>query len=564
MKTKIAMIVLLGLSFAVKAQDDTVNGNLTVNGTLKVSSSSNSTNFLEADENIFRLRFGSGLSATTIMEAGILADNGFKINLPLTAKQAVFNGNVGVGVTNPLGKLHVNYPTSAGDISKNGIIITRPTTATSDVTSHDKAIYAHAGYFSVAPGVTDSGYKIGVDASAYSLKTEFQGTLKSNYGIWARAGIYQASSGARINNAVAVEAQVLDNIEGTSIDNIYGVRINTGGYNKATVTNRYDLYAGTTNAKNYFGGNVGIGINSPEAKLQIVSPSTIGGSDLTKSALLIGTSSLGIGIDTNEFMVKGQSFYFGTLTNHAIHFRTGGTNTRMTLRGDSGNFGIGTTSPIEKLEVTGNILSSGTISLGKSGSANELRDVISLYGNRLGASNMYGFGVESDGTLYNKAVTHHRWYLNSNANLGTSAKMELDSNRLFVNNNVGIGTGDTKGYNLAVAGSTGIIAEKVTVKLQSAWPDYVFANDYQLPTLEEVEKQIKEKGHLANIPSAREVQENGVELGDMNKKLLEKVEELTLYTIQQEKEIKKLKEENKQLKSLEERLAKLEALLQKK
>jgi len=68
-----------------------------------------------------------------------------------------------------------------------------------------------------------------------------------------------------------------------------------------------------------------------------------------------------------------------------------------------------------------------------------------------------------------------------------------------------------------------------------------------LPTLEEVEKHIIEKGHLKGIPSAGDVAQNGIELGEMNKLLLQKIEELTLYLIEQNKETQKLKLELKTL-----------------
>jgi hypothetical protein len=116
---------------------------------------------------------------------------------------------------------------------------------------------------------------------------------------------------------------------------------------------------------------------------------------------------------------------------------------------------------------------------------------------------------------------------------GTSApivKMTINKD-----GNVAIGTDNPQGYKLAVAGS--MIAESVKVKLQGTWPDFVFAKNYVLPTLQETEKHIKEKGHLPGIPSAAEVEKNGIELGDMNKKLLQKIEELTLYLIEQEKKL---------------------------
>jgi hypothetical protein len=63
------------------------------------------------------------------------------------------------------------------------------------------------------------------------------------------------------------------------------------------------------------------------------------------------------------------------------------------------------------------------------------------------------------------------------------------------------------------------------------WSDFVFKKDYNLPTLAEVEKHIREKGNLENIPGEKEVLENGISLGEMNAKLLQKIEELTLYSI---------------------------------
>ncbi|WP_350284673.1 hypothetical protein [uncultured Croceitalea sp.] len=91
--------------------------------------------------------------------------------------------------------------------------------------------------------------------------------------------------------------------------------------------------------------------------------------------------------------------------------------------------------------------------------------------------------------------------------------------------------------NLGIRGK--LTSNEVKVKL-GGWADYVFKDDYDLPTLEEVEKHIKTKGHLINIPSAKEVAENGIQLGEMNKLLLEKIEELMLYTLQQEKKIQEL------------------------
>lgn len=107
---------------------------------------------------------------------------------------------------------------------------------------------------------------------------------------------------------------------------------------------------------------------------------------------------------------------------------------------------------------------------------------------------------------------------------------------------------DCSNYRLFVR--DGIKTEKVKVDVASAngWADYVFNKNYKLLSLSDVEKHIDEKGHLPNVPSAEDVVENGINLGEMDAKLLEKIEELTLYVIQLNKDIKQVKDENKELK----------------
>jgi hypothetical protein len=95
-------------------------------------------------------------------------------------------------------------------------------------------------------------------------------------------------------------------------------------------------------------------------------------------------------------------------------------------------------------------------------------------------------------------------------------------------------------YKLAVGG--GIIAESVKVKPQAEWPDYVFEKDYPMLSLGDLEKYILKNKHLPNVPAASEVKKEGLDLGEMNTKLLQKIEELTLYLIEKDKEIKKLAE----------------------
>jgi hypothetical protein len=110
--------------------------------------------------------------------------------------------------------------------------------------------------------------------------------------------------------------------------------------------------------------------------------------------------------------------------------------------------------------------------------------------------------------------------------------------------NFGIGT-LTPQAKLDVRGK--IIADEVEVKVNKA-PDFVFFPDYNLRPLSEVESFVKENKHLPEIPSEKEMQENGLNLNDMQMKLLQKVEELTMYVIGQQKEIESLKQEIKELK----------------
>ncbi len=115
----------------------------------------------------------------------------------------------------------------------------------------------------------------------------------------------------------------------------------------------------------------------------------------------------------------------------------------------------------------------------------------------------------------------------------------------YAGGKVGIGT-TSPDYELTVKGK--IHAEEVKIDLSVPAPDYVFKKEYKLLTLEEVQVFINKNGHLPNIPSAKVMETEGVELGAMEMKLLEKIEELTLYIL-------KLKQDNKEL---EKRITKLE------
>jgi len=102
------------------------------------------------------------------------------------------------------------------------------------------------------------------------------------------------------------------------------------------------------------------------------------------------------------------------------------------------------------------------------------------------------------------------------------------------------------GYKLSVDGK--VICEELTVQLSTAWPDYVFANNYNLISLKELENYIEVNKHLPNIPPASEIENGGVEMGEMTRLLMEKVEELTLYMIDANNRIQELETELKNIK----------------
>jgi hypothetical protein len=126
------------------------------------------------------------------------------------------------------------------------------------------------------------------------------------------------------------------------------------------------------------------------------------------------------------------------------------------------------------------------------------------------------------------------WKVASENNSGANFCLYLTND-----GNVGIGTDVTHGYKLAVKGK--ILAEELKVKLSQNWPDYVFNKNYHLLPLKEVDQFIQTNNHLPDMPSAKEVQDNGVNVGEMNARLVKKVEELTLYLIAMQKEMEQLK-----------------------
>jgi hypothetical protein len=181
----------------------------------------------------------------------------------------------------------------------------------------------------------------------------------------------------------------------------------------------------------------------------------------------------------------------------------------------SGNVGIGTTSPTAPLAF-GSSLSNTKIALWE--------------GTLNGQPIVYGLGIQPYQFRFHVAASDAHFSFLSNA-AGTTELMTI-----LGTGNVGIGT-TTPQAKLAVNGE--IYAKKVKVT-QTGWPDYVFQASYRLRPLSEVEQYIKQYHHLPEVPSAEEIENNGLDVGENQAVLLKKVEELTLYLLQQNNLIQQL------------------------
>lgn len=331
----------------------------------------------------------------------------------------------------------------------------------------------------------------------YNLN-RYNSSLGNGIGIWTNNTLMGAFKDGRLGLGLTDPLETLHIKDGAIIQEQGGVRVGINNNNAGTagwigtLTN-HDFILGTYSASKMMiraNGNVGIGTSTPGQKLTV-----IGAIRSAFSSSEANYTEIGHG---------NYNSYINAVGEGQLQFRHDG-NTLMSLR-DDGNLGIGTTQPNKgRLHVKGSV------------------HVENSSGDQV-------FHISAGKQLVFIGADAYDQFI-STQDTDTSAIQKND-------------------YSLWV--SKGVVSEDFAVANTDEWADYVFKDGYELMDLEELEHFVKQNNHLPEIPSEAEVKKKGMyDLHKMNMLLLKKIEELTLYTIDQKKEINELKQLKARVQELE-------------
>lgn len=446
--------------------------------------------------------------------------------------------NVGINTTSPQASLDVY-----GDVifRSADLVVADGTTLAMDVASNRFSYYRVSG---PTADFTISGISAAVEGRLVTLfnRSGFEMTLVN-----LDAG---ATSEDRIitgtNSDLVIGNKGIVNLQYDGLEQKWVV-LSNNKFNGGTVSGGWGLSgnSGTNSATNFIGTNdaqpfVIRGNNSIVASFSGGFPNV---NLIGQNYQRTGIGIIGAGDPTHTLEVGLADIAGGSVgvlgirgTNHMTHFNYG-TNEDVYIRGGKtgssiilndapglGNVGIGTPyiPTFAKLEIRINDEQRGWAV----GTATY--NLHSFLGGAGRTTNSEGAYIGTSGTVTGGAPAPLHFFTNAQW-----AQMTI-----LPNGNVGIGTTNPS-YKLSVKGN--IRSEELVV--ETGWADYVFERSYNLKPLHEVEAFILKNKHLEGIPSAKEIQANGLSVGAVQTRMMEKIEELTLYIIELKKEIDSLKKQ---------------------